>query len=247
MWLFFSCLLSYELFDLANLCKEPVCGFLNFLSFFCQFYGLSTYFGLFYFLWFPFAHWILLLQYKECKEDTVEKERGFFAYLMSLMGFFLKRPYWYMCKLSHPLYKMSDVKPLIINTVVSLLVGECSEVSQEDNIMLLLSKGRVCPWVLKEWIKIIAILLKILLKNLLSGIMSGLLLYIFVRFIHVFIVISITGLYLTVYMYQDLFIQLLITIWLVYNLGLLQILLQWIYSYVYIVVHMCICFCWVYT
>lgn len=56
--------------------------------------------------------------------------------------FFLKRPYWCICRLGLSLYTMtmSDINSLIINTVVSLLVGECNEVSQEDNIILLLRK-----------------------------------------------------------------------------------------------------------
>ena len=81
------------------------------------------------------------LQCKECKEDIVEKETLLcLSYKSNGIFFFLKRPYWCICRLGLSLYTMSDINSLIINTVVSLLVVECDEVSKEDNIILLLRK-----------------------------------------------------------------------------------------------------------
>ena len=81
------------------------------------------------------------LQCKECKEDIVEKETLLcLSYKSNGIFFFLKRPCWCICRLGLSLYTMSDINSLIINTVVSLLVVECDEVSKEDNIILLLRK-----------------------------------------------------------------------------------------------------------
>ena len=91
------------------------------------------------------------LQCKECKEDIVEKERRFFAYLISLMGFFFFKEaiLVYMQTWSFTLY---NVWYKFINHQHSS-IPTCSRVwwsVQRGQYFTAFKKGRIFPGVLKK-------------------------------------------------------------------------------------------------